>query len=159
MKTPKPTPSRGSQAEYVDLLARVLAHAKCPWSMYECITDELLNMANAGGEMGSREYIAYALASNSPSYQSAAQRKYGTAPDELYEPQPEAAPVEPQKPSDRAEANAVQIRIAELKQRCDSLYEPSDEAARFKIEREIYNLERGQSADKWSDTICAGGEQ
>lgn len=71
---------------------------------------------------------------------------------------PRTAPV---VSTDAPDAFIVRHRIAELERRLDSLYEPSDESARFKVEREIYDLRQSLESNvtEWPDVICAGGEQ
>ncbi len=54
-------------------------------------------------------------------------------------------------------AGAVEPRISELTARLDKLYEPENEAARFRIEREIFDLEHAAECadDEWPDVVAA----
>lgn len=51
----------------------------------------------------------------------------------------------------------AQQRIEELRRRLDKLYEPENEAARFRIEREIYDLTRAGACaeEEWPEVVAA----
>jgi hypothetical protein len=57
----------------------------------------------------------------------------------------------------KAHEEAQKGRLTVLRERLDKLYEPQDEAARFRVEREIFDLEHAAACaeDEWPEVIAA----